>query len=109
MASIGKTHEMPPKNNTFTIISLSFIRFNRMKMNEMIFFTLVKVENPPAVVPSLIRVVNQEKSNALIAIYVQIWGSLRNPITNHSPSHISVDLPLTGQIINVYTDSKITQ
>ena len=101
MASIRKTSEMTPKNNT--------LRFNRMKLNEMIFSSLVKVENPPAVVSSLIRVMNQEKSNALIAIHVQIWGSHGNPITNHKPSHISVDLLLTGPIINVYADSKITQ
>ena len=52
MASIRNTSEMPPKNNT--------LRFNRMKLNGMIFFTLVKVDNPPAVVPSLIRMMNQE-------------------------------------------------
>ena len=52
MASIRKTSEMPPKNNT--------LRFNRMKLKGMIFFTLVKVDNPPAVVPSLIRMMNQE-------------------------------------------------
>ena len=52
MASIRNTSEMPPKNNT--------LRFRRMKLNGMIFFTLVKVDNPPAVVPSLIRMMNQE-------------------------------------------------
>ena len=52
MASIRKTPEMPAKNNT--------LRFNRMKLNGMIFFTSVKVENPTAVVPSLIRMLNQE-------------------------------------------------
>ena len=52
MESIRNTSEMPPKNNT--------LRFNRMKLNGMTFFTLVKVDNPPAVVPSLIRMMNQE-------------------------------------------------
>ena len=52
MASIRKTSEMPPKNNT--------LRFNRMKLNGIIFFSFVKVDNPPAVVPSLIRMMNQE-------------------------------------------------
>ena len=52
MASIRKTSEMSPKNNTS--------RFNRMKLKGMIFFSLVKVDNPPAVVPSLIRMMNQE-------------------------------------------------
>ena len=36
------------------------LRFNRMKLNGMFFFTLAKVDNPPAVVPSLIRMMNQE-------------------------------------------------
>ena len=36
------------------------LHFNRMKFNGMIFFTSVKVDNPPAVVPSLIRMMNQE-------------------------------------------------
>ena len=53
MASIRETSEMPPKNNT--------LRFNRMKLKRMTFFSLlVKVDNPPAVVPSLIRMMNQE-------------------------------------------------
>ena len=52
MASIRKTSEMPPKNNT--------LRFNRMKLNGIIFFSFVKVDNLPAVVPSLIRMMNQE-------------------------------------------------
>ena len=52
MASIRKTSEISPKNNT--------LRFNRMKLNGIIFFSFVKVDNPPAVVPSLIRMMNQE-------------------------------------------------
>ena len=52
MASIRKTSEIPPKNNT--------LRFNRMKLNGIIFFSFVKVDNPSAVVPSLIRMMNQE-------------------------------------------------
>ena len=52
MASIRKTSEIPPKNNT--------LRFNRMKLNGIIFFSFVKVDNPPDVVPSLIRMMNQE-------------------------------------------------
>ena len=36
------------------------LRFNRMKLKGIIFFSFVKVDNPPAVVPSLIRMMNQE-------------------------------------------------
>ena len=80
-----------------------------MKLNGMIFFSLVKVDNPPAVVPSLIRMMNQEWGQALIAIHVQIRGSLGNPVTNHKQSHIYVDLQLIGSIIIVHSDSRITQ
>ena len=79
-----------------------------MKLKGMIFFTLVRVNNPPAVVPSLIRMMNQEYGQALIATHVEIWGSLGNPITNHKPSQIYVDLQLIGSIIIVYRDSRIT-
>jgi len=53
MESIRKTPEMPPRTD-------NTLRFNRMKLNGMIFFSSEKVENPPAVVPSLTRMMNQE-------------------------------------------------